>query len=261
MEPDEAAKCFEAAAPVLRDAYADLAAPPLRQLGKLGDDLMKAIRLLFAPVQLAAAYQDRLENYLNIAVKNVPPERRIVPPEALLMPILEKLRYRACHEPITTLYINLLSRAMDGERIGEAHPAFFGVISDLAPDEATFLRLLSMYPCRAFVKINNDNPTPTADEVQAVFSKLTLSNTHLALVRTWLFPYHELNQPEMFYLFLEHLYHLGLIEYTNGENGLDELRGARTNVPGRGSAGVYFVKLTAFGALFHRACVANGEPE
>jgi hypothetical protein len=92
---------------------------------------------------LVAASQDRLEGYINKSIRQVPEERRITPVESIALPVAERLRFQEEGNPITDLYINLLSRAMDGERVSEAHPAFISVISQLAPDELLFLQDLS----------------------------------------------------------------------------------------------------------------------
>ncbi|WP_211960885.1 Abi-alpha family protein [Cupriavidus plantarum] len=39
--------------------------------------------------------------------------------------------------------MNLLSRGMDRERVGEAHPAFIQIVGQLAPDEAVLIEQIS----------------------------------------------------------------------------------------------------------------------
>ncbi len=39
--------------------YDDALSPSVKQLGKLGEDAMKTARLILAPLQLTAAWQDR----------------------------------------------------------------------------------------------------------------------------------------------------------------------------------------------------------
>jgi hypothetical protein len=145
MGPNEIAAIAKAAPEVAREAYGDLASGTFKQAGKLGEDIAKSIRLVLFPLQLAAALQDRFAGYIDRAIRQVPEPRLIAPMESIMLPIAERLRFQEPANPITDLYINLLSRAMDGERVGEAHPAFIGVISQLGPGRSDL-------PERAFQK-------------------------------------------------------------------------------------------------------------
>jgi hypothetical protein len=117
MDPTDIAKIVEAAPEVAREAYEDLASGAMAQTGKFAEDLTKAVRLVLFPVQLAAALQDRLAGYIDRAIRQVPELRRVVPAESIALPIAERLRFQEPDSPITDLYINLLARAMDGERM------------------------------------------------------------------------------------------------------------------------------------------------
>ncbi|TAY50935.1 hypothetical protein [Rhizobium leguminosarum] len=47
------------------------------QIDKFGADFAKTVRLLMFPFQIGGALQDRLERYIDRAVRQVPEERRI----------------------------------------------------------------------------------------------------------------------------------------------------------------------------------------
>jgi hypothetical protein len=69
-DPDHLAALTKAIPPeVMRETYRDLASPPLRQFG---EDFVKAVRLALFPIQLAAAFQDRVEAWLDKAIRQVP---------------------------------------------------------------------------------------------------------------------------------------------------------------------------------------------
>ena len=72
LDPKDLASLVKAAPEVVREAYGDVASKPLKQLGKFGEDIAKTIRLVLFPIQYAASLQDRLESYLDRAVKQVP---------------------------------------------------------------------------------------------------------------------------------------------------------------------------------------------
>jgi hypothetical protein len=69
------------------------------------------------------------------------------------------------------------------------------------------------------IKINNEWSTPSSDQFDAVFELMKSPNGEPDLriigARFLVFDYNSLNQPELFYIFLEHLTHMGLVEYTN----------------------------------------------
>lgn len=67
------------------------------------------------------------------------------------------------------------------------------------------------------------------------------------------FQLEELAQSELFLTFLEHLVALGIVEYAN------EPRSHETRELSFSMLGVeyFYIQLTAFGRLFHRACVAS----
>ena len=120
--------------------YSDLSkAGATEQVAKLAADSVKALRLFTAPVQLLALGQDLLEKRLERVKSKVPEERQIEAHPQLAGPILENLRYMVDGDILTEMYLNLLARAIDRDRVGEANPAFVKIIEQLCPDEALLL--------------------------------------------------------------------------------------------------------------------------
>ncbi len=119
--------------------YEDVASDAARQLGGATSDLIKTIRLVLAPIQFAAAFQDRLANFLDEAVRRVPDKNRMAPVPQILGPVLEGIRYETTGSEIEAMFSELLSRAMDKDRVGEAHPSYPGIIRQLSSDEAKIL--------------------------------------------------------------------------------------------------------------------------
>ena len=254
MDPKDLASLAKAAPEVVREVYGDVASGTLKQAGKLGEEIAKTIRLVLFPVQYAAALQDRLAGYLDRAVRQVPEARAVTPVESIMLPVAEKLRFQEAANPITDLYINLLSRAMDGERIGEAHPAFVGIISQLAPDEVVFLRELSKSDYTLLLKVDEAWTTPSPEQIRERLNETDMPAQLVEKSHSIIFRYPALNQPEMFYLFLEHLYHLGLVEYTNEPSNDGEYAGFAYRPITQPK--LIFIKLSHFGRLFYKACVS-----
>lgn len=72
----------------------------------------------------------------------MPIERQIEAAPSIAGPVLFALRFMEDDNPVTELFLNLLKRAIDRERVHEAHPAFPRIIEQLEPDEAVILFLM-----------------------------------------------------------------------------------------------------------------------
>jgi hypothetical protein len=145
---------------------------------------------------------------------------------------------------------------MDGQRVGEAHPAFFTVITQLAPDELLFLNDVATHEQSVIMARSGETEYPIPSVRDAVLSELQLSSSTIANVQEMMFRYENLNQPEMFPVYLEHLQHLGLIEYSNTLSKIaSEL--IATGYP-RDGFRLFCIRLTHFGRLFLKACTTSG---
>jgi hypothetical protein len=242
--------------------YSDSVAGALKQFGKIGEDAASTIRLALFPLQFTAALQDRLAFFIDQSVRKDPEHRLVAPPQSPALEICERLKNCDVNETVASLYVELLARAIDKERVGEAHPAFVYLIGQLAPDEILFIRQLStsfnndsgdldhVYVC---LRQANDRICTKAEIHRIVSIKIMgvvdniakdLWDIHRRCVDS-----EELAQPEMFYTFLQHLQSMGIVEYTNNF-WLENLG----NEPLKPEASPYCIRLTPFGRLFYKAC-------
>lgn len=242
----------ELISPIIKDVYSDAIAPAMREFGKIGEDAIKVARLALFPIQYGALLQDRLARYLTKALDKVPEERRVSPRDAIMLPVAEKLRHQdEDGNPIADLYVNLLARAMDREHLGDAHPAFVHIIGQLAPDEILILLQLSAQRHRVFFRRAPSEPALLYEQLAPLLLKMpdpVVTELLSAAVRP-----EDLAQPELFLTFLEHLVALGIVEYTN-EPRSDETKELSFLLLG---FEYHFIRLTTFGHLFHRACIAS----
>ena len=129
-------------AEVVKEVYNDGVSPALKEIGKFGKDIVKTIRLLTTPIQYTAHIQDRLEKHFEKISKEIPEECKVVPPEPILIPILEKLKY---HDPddikdeLSKMYQELLKKSFDKTTTSIVHPSFVDIIGQLSPDEVSLL--------------------------------------------------------------------------------------------------------------------------
>jgi len=192
-DPDTASEIAKSLAKIIDPAtidkfYEDLLADPLTEISTAATDVIKTARLFTAPFQILGAFQDRFARLLDRVVRQVPEENQMIAPSHIAGPIFERLKYLEEDNVLTELYLNLLARAIDRERIDEAHPSFVNIIGLLSPDEALVLYHLR----RGRFTLNLDGRT-----------RRISSHT---------FPADELNFPGSFGIYTSHLTSLNLIK-------------------------------------------------
>lgn len=223
--------------------YDDSLSPAAKQIGEISADVIKALRLFTAPIQLIATYQDRLTKYLNKVVESIDEKNQIPPAPSLSGPILEKIKYLDETNYLTNCYLSLLQKASDIQTVHIAHPSFFSIIEQLSSDEVRMLEFLKennimlSYMRTATVRTDwGHNPRKAQNEIQE-------ENT----------PFNLLDIPDHLHLYYSHLMALNLISY-------DEIdREHKKDIFGHTYALlsnkiVSTRKLTEFGRLFVVAC-------
>ncbi|WP_069687319.1 DUF4393 domain-containing protein [Vibrio harveyi] len=239
---------------VVEEAYSDGVSDTLKEVSKIGVDAVKTIRLMLFPLQFSAMAQDRLAKYISKSMESIPEENRVEPAESLVLPLAEKLRYQEEDNPITDVYLNLLSRAMDRERVGEAHPAFVNMISQLCPDEVLLLNQIGKSEHFLLIMLDGVVDAYSSSAITDYVSSLDIPQETKKLVIEHAFKRDSIAQPELLTTFVEHLVSLGILVYDVNFNHRKEL------VPLVGALSypkhyIHRLELTKFGQLFFRACV------
>ena len=192
--------------------YDDLLREAMQEGGKALADL---VRMLRGSVELIASTPQRLLRFLERVRQRVPKERQIEAPPSIALPVLSELRFMEDGNLLTELYLNLLARAIDKERISEAHPAFVQIIRQLSPDEAMIM-----------FKLRNE-------------PKIGVS---LKVTPEWL------TYPGNFLMYISHLESLNLIHSRSTPN-------LEVSSPDPRDAYQYWVETSKFGQLFVKACI------
>jgi hypothetical protein len=217
--------------------YDDALSGPAKEIGKLGTDVVKTARLLLAPLQYGAAYQDRLERACERISKRVPEERRIEPPLEIVGPALDRLQYLRENSELWDMFEEVLTKSVDTEAQANIHPAFSHIISSLSRDEAWMLFRL------------RDNSFAVVDYLD--YNRAENKFTNRVIEKSEL-PNNELFLPDQMDLFYSHLESLNLVAWPVEKqdpvfvvpNGLQT--GLRRHSK---------VMLTEFGKLFVKACI------
>ena len=235
-------------ADTVKKKYEDGLSESVQETGKVSTDFIKAVRLFTAPIQYLGAYQDRLTKHLNKIREGVPEERQIEAPTSLSGPIMDRLKYLEDDNYLTDLYLSLLQRAIDKERINEAHPAFFHIIEQLSPDEAFLLHNISQNPIEYEY---------TMDLIKKEDGKVKFENT---IVIKDTSPKENILNAEHFDMYISHLESLNLLKWTVTsqdpifENNEDGQNGKQTGTYNKTS-----IYLTKFGDLFVKACIPKNK--
>jgi hypothetical protein len=138
------------------------------------------------------------------------------------------------------MFVNLLARAIDKERVHEAHPAFVRIIAQLSPDEATILYHLKKrtFLFRQHATYNSESNT---------FSSRTVLENE--------FPIGELAFPQNFGMYMDHLHSLDLAGIWQQGNQEAIMEGNSKVQTGVNITSV--ITLTSFGNLLAKACVPD----
>ncbi|RQQ24572.1 DUF4393 domain-containing protein [Burkholderia stagnalis] len=241
-------------AEVVQAAYGDAVSGALQEAGKLGVDFFKTVRLMLFPLQFGAALQDRLARHISSSVGRVPEGRRVEPVESIALQIIDRLKFQEDGSQITELYLNLLARAMDKERVGEAHPAFVQIISQLAPDEALLIEQIASTSFSVYLR-----PPKQGDEIYDAKARaqlilnVNMSDEQKTRLRSIAVRPEELAQPDLLYTYIEHLVSLGVVVYTN-----DPRREFQPKNPT--NFDFWFLQLSGMGRLFRLACFSDEGP-
>lgn len=224
----------------IAEVYHDVAQPAAREAGEALGNAAKVARFALAPVDYLAAQHQRWKRYLERVAEKVPEERRVEAHPQLAGPVFAGLQYVEETSINAELFLNLLARAIDRERISEAHPAFAHLISQLSPDEALILLLLKQRPFifRQHAVYHQESST--------FEPKTTIHNE---------FPLDELVFPENFGLYMDHLHSLNLAGIWQDGNQEPIMEGSPSHQTGVNIKSL--ITLESFGKMFAQACVPD----
>lgn len=221
---------------VIERAYDDAASLPAREISKIAVDLVKTARLLLAPIQLAAAFQDRFERVLERIRSRVPEQRQREAPAEIVGPALQQMRYLEEENPLWQMFEELLIRSVDSEAISKVHPSFAQLISQLSRDEAIILSRLQTGEFKVVDKLR-------LNRKENRFENRTIETSDIPAAELW--------QPEQVYLYYSHLDSLSLVEWpVEKQEPILGADGVQTGLRRYST-----MRLTDFGRLFVAACI------
>jgi hypothetical protein len=217
--------------------YDDALSAPAKEIGKLGTDVVKTARLLLAPLQYGAAFQDRLEKACERINTRVSEERKVEAPLEIVGPTLDKMQYVREGTELWDMFEEVLTKSVDAEAQRTVHPSFSHIISLLSRDEAWILYRL---------RDQNFNVVDYLDYDRAEnkFKNRVVEKSEL--------PKDELYMPDYIELSYSHLESLNLATWPVDKQ---EPVFAVAGGPQTGLRRYSKMMLTEFGKLFVAACI------
>ncbi len=224
----------------ITELYRDLVQPTTREVGEALGNAAKVARFALAPIDYLAAQHQRWKRYLERLAEKVPEEQRVDAHPQIAGHIFAGLQYVEESGINAELFLNLLARAIDRERVSEAHPAFAQLISQLSPDEALILFRLKQRPYVFQQHAVYRQDSGTFEPRTTKFNE---------------FPIHELVFPDNFGLYMDHLHSLNLAGIWQDRNQDAIMGGNPSQQTGVNIRNL--ITLESFGKMFAQACVPD----
>lgn len=219
---------------LLNKLYDDAISGSAKQIGKIGEDALKATRLILAPLQAAAALQNRFEGMMERLARRVPDERRVEPPVEIVGPTVQFLRYVGDDGPLWSMFEEVLAKSIDTAARELIHPSFPQLIAQLSRDEAWMLYRLREQDFEVIDELDYDR---------------SMNRFVNRVVKSSKLPEDELFQPTQINLYYTHLDALGLVQWHVEDQTPIFDNGIQSGVTRRSR-----MTLTDFGRLFVGAC-------
>jgi hypothetical protein len=113
------------------------------EAGKLGGELTKTVRLALQPLFTAIqGGSKRVNEWVEEAVKSVPPQRRVDAKPALLNAVVAAIGVEEDGSAIRANYTKLIASMIDSDRQQDLHPAFPRIVQELSARDALLLQIM-----------------------------------------------------------------------------------------------------------------------
>jgi len=226
---------------VVEKAYDDVASPSFKELGKVASDVVKTARLLLAPLQIAATFQDRFERFLREMNERVPEDRRIEVTPEISGPALDSMRYLDEQSTLWEMFKEILFKASDREFVNVVHPAFVQIIKQLTRDEAYLLFKL------------REKEFKVVDRLDLIRATNRFENRR---IESSTIPDAELWNQGAWNIYYAHLESLSLVQWPVEKEYPIMAEGTQVGIRRYST-----IQLTDFGKLFVSACLPPGSME
>lgn len=125
-----------------KKVYTDVAHPAFKEVGNIGESIMKFVALPFKFLGLTA---DQLEvkysKFLKKTIAKVPKTDCVIPKSVVAAPLLDHVKFIFDEDGLSEMFSNLLANAMSSNVEKMVHPAFVEMLKQMSPLDTEFMNL------------------------------------------------------------------------------------------------------------------------
>lgn len=162
---------------VIPKVYDDAVSPVAKEMGKIGETLVKTISTALLPLRILIWKGEEIEKAIKEDLEkkliNTSEENIQTPDPRIAGPVFEGLRYTIQEKELREMYTSLLANTMKKDMIKYVHPSFAEIIKQLEPDEARILEYLKFAKKIAKIDIQSIFETGGYVEIIKNYSKLS----------------------------------------------------------------------------------------
>lgn len=128
---------------LITEVYRDALQPSFKQVGKMGEGLLKFVALPFSFLGMTAEQlEEKYKKFIAEVVNKVPEEKREKPKAVIASPLLDHMKYLFDDEEdnnLVKLFSELLANAINSDRKDQVHVSYIQTIMQLGSLEAEIL--------------------------------------------------------------------------------------------------------------------------
>lgn len=123
-----------------KEIYRDVGHPVLKEVGGIGESLMKFVALPFKFLGLTAEQlEKKYAAFLEGTLKKVRTEDQVIPRAVITAPLLEHVKFVFDEDGLCEMFSNLLANSMHKDIENIVHPAYTEVLKQMSPVDAEFM--------------------------------------------------------------------------------------------------------------------------
>lgn len=127
---------------ISKEIYSDVAHPALKEVGKIGESIMKMVALPFKFLGMTTEQIElKYSEFLQKTIKKVSEEKRVIPKAVVAAPLLDHVKFVFNENGLSEMFSNLLANAMDENIEKMVHPAFVEMLKQMSPLDVEFLNI------------------------------------------------------------------------------------------------------------------------
>lgn len=122
---------------IVQKVYDDVGHQTLKEIGNIGEGIMKFVALPFKFLGLTAdQIEEKYRKFIKNSIRSVPIEKRTTPAKYVIAPLMDDVKYYFDEGTIYKMYSELLGSAINSEKCSKVHPLHVQLLRQMAPLDA-----------------------------------------------------------------------------------------------------------------------------